>query len=190
MASLESTLNTLIPSKTKSFYAIFEQSTYLQLFKNAKILDVIVEEDSRNAEHTVETGSIITDDSILLPISFKIPVMLNTTDLESIYASIRQYFINKTFLLVQTRTAIYGNQTITSMPHIESGEIFGSAIVTLSFREWQVVTPQYNVVPENPSNSSTVDRGIIQGEAANDAQTEDASGSYLAYLSDKAGLSI
>lgn len=167
----------LLPANTE-YIAIFDQD-YNQMFKEAKFLDVRVRETSRAMEHPLESGAIITDHRIILPVEIDLVVLLNASDYFSLYAQIRENFFDSTLFIVQTRTGVYENQMITALPHAETAEIFDGVIIDLSFRQVLIVSSSSSYSPQNSSDSDTVNRGTQQGTSANDDQTEKATSGLL-----------
>lgn len=170
-------INTLIPSAAVDSVAIFDKD-YNQLFKNAKSIKVTVKENSKLMEHPIETGAIITDHRIIMPVEIEMSLILVSADYTDVYKSIRQYYFNATLLTIQTRSAIYTNQIIEALPHEEDPNMYDALTIALSLKQVIYVSAQYAPAPKYPSNSSTVDRGTQQGKAANAQQTSVATDSY------------
>lgn len=141
--------------------AIFTQD-YQQLFREARSIKAVVKEQSKVMEHPVETGAIITDHRIILPVDIELSLILSSEDYQSVYKSIRQYYLNGTLLLVQTRSGVYENQLISALPHEEDPTMYDALTIALSLRQVIFVTAQYAVVPRRTSNQSTINRGTQQ----------------------------
>lgn len=166
-------INTLLPSAAVDSVAIFDQN-YNQLFQQAKSIKVTVKENSKLMEHPIETGAIITDHRIIMPVEIDMSLILASSDYADVYKSIRQYFYNATLLVVQTRSGIYTNQLIEALPHEEDPNMYDALTIALSLKQVLYVSAQYASAPKYPSNSSTQDRGTQQGNPANANQTSAA----------------
>lgn len=169
MSSPQNIINTLLPSAATDPVAIFDQN-YNQLFKNAKSIKVTVKENSKLMEHPIETGAIITDHRIVLPIEIEMSLILASSDYTDVYKSIRQYYYNATLIIIQTRAAIYTNQLIESIPHEEDPNMYDALTIALSLKQVFFVTAQYAPAPKYPSNTNTQNRGTQQGTPATTQQ--------------------
>lgn len=148
--------------------AIFDQN-FNQLFELARPLKAIIKEDSKLMEHPLETGGTFIDHSIILPVEIELSMVLRRGEYRDVYQRIRQAFKNRELLVVQTKTGLYENQLIQSLPHDEDPELYDTIALALKLREVQLITAQYNKLPpksvRNPSNASTVDKGQQQPTA-------------------------
>ena len=159
-------INTLLPSSATDQVAIFDQN-YNQLFQQAKSIKVVVKENSKLMEHPIETGSIITDHRIILPTEIDMSLILASSDYSDVYKSIKQYYLNATKLIIQTRSSIYDNQLIESLPHEEDPNMYDALTIALSLKQVVYVSVQYAPAPKYPSNTTTQDRGIQQTNPIN-----------------------
>src|SRR5271170_5306164 len=141
--------------------AIYDQD-FNQLFPKARPLKAVIKEEAKVMEHPIETGETITDHRIILPIEIELSMIVFSFDYKNVYNSIKQYYLNSTLVIVQTSTGIYNNQLIYAIPHEEDPQQYNTLIIAVKLKEVQFVTTQTTVVPKNPSNSSTVDRGNQQ----------------------------
>ncbi len=144
-----------------AFVAVFDQD-YNQLFTTASSMKVVVNETAKVMEHPVETGAMITDHRIILPVEIELSLILASYDYQDTYKQIRQFYLNATLLVVQTKSGIYNHQIISSMPHEESPEQFDVLVMALALKQVQFATAQYGIVPKSPKNTSTVRRGEQQ----------------------------
>jgi hypothetical protein len=154
--------------------AIFTQD-YEQIFRNARAIKATVKEEAKLMEHPIETGATIVDHRIILPTEIELSLILTRHDYQDTYHQIREYYYNSTLLIIQTRSGIYENQLIQSMPHEEDPDQYDVLTLALSLKQVFFVTAQYGTVPKNPSNVNTSSRGVQQGTPANSSQ----GGTYL-----------
>ena len=122
-------------------------------------------------DHPTETGSVITDNAIINPISMNIEVAMPTGLYTRIYTQMIKYYQEKKFILVQTKFAMYRNMVIAAMPYkLENGTV-DRPIIELQLRQVMEVKPQYTNATLQTGNSitnaldgednDTVDRGRL-----------------------------
>lgn len=153
--------------------AVFD-SNFNQLFPDAKIIKVNVKEESKVMEHPLETGQTVSDHAIIQPIEIEMDIFIRGIDYKNTYSIINKLFQDFSLLTVQTNTGTYKNQLISSMPHLESAEVFDGTVINLKLKEALFVDPQYGEVPvspRNPKNRSTNDRGNQNGSPATPSRT-------------------
>lgn len=138
--------------------AVFSQN-YDQVFRNARPIKAVIKESSKVMEHPIETGAVVTDHRIVLPVEIQLSMILTPATYRQTYDEVRQLYLNGTLLIVQTRSGTYQNQLIQEMPHEEDTTIYNTITLALSLKEVQMVTAQFTTTPQKPKNSSTIDRG-------------------------------
>jgi hypothetical protein len=134
-----------------------------EIFTNAELMRATIREESRPMEHPIETGAIITDHRVIMPVEINLSILVEYQYVKDVYNQIKQIYNDGKFVIVQTRSADYRNQFIMALPHEESAEREGVIVIALRLKEAQVVSSQSSgvqVSPSNPSNESTVDSGI------------------------------
>ncbi len=151
--------------------AIYSSTTFIPVFFGANPIKATIKETSKIMDHPKESGAVFSDFRIINPIEIEIP-MLISGDIEGfsinveVYAFIKQIYLDGDFLTVQTKSGIYPNMVIESMPHEESPEKFNAFTMPMKFREVQEVNASFGTLPpssvKNKSNSSTV----LKGEAS------------------------
>lgn len=168
----------LLPSFATDTVAIFTQD-YEQIFKNARAIKAIVKEESKVMEHPVESGATIVDHRIIMPVEIELSLILTRADYKNTYHQLRDYYYNATLMIIQTRSGIYQNQLIQSMPHEEDPTQYDVLTLSLNLKQVIFVTAQYGTTPKNASNTNTADRGTQQGTPANTSQTGSVAGTVL-----------
>lgn len=168
-------------SRTDSI-GIWDQN-WKQVFVDARPIACSVDEPSKNMEHPVETGAVITDHRIILPVEIRLSMIMLAVDYENIYKEIKQAYLAGTLFTVWTRTAGYENMMIVGMPHEETPENIDTITMALSFKEVIFVSPTFLPLPpsavKNKDNGSTKEKGQVKASAPS-AQTEaGAKGSLL-----------
>ncbi len=171
----------LIPSFAQDVVAVYD-SNYTQLFPRARILKATVKEDSKVMEHPLETGATIIDHRIILPIEIDLSFILSSQDYREVYQEIKQIFLEAELLIVQTRSAVYTNQLIASIPHEEDPEMFNSITIAMSLKQALFVTSEASIVPKDSTKSSTTTRGTIQGMTETPEQTTKSQSALYGYF--------
>lgn len=118
-------------------------------------VDGDIEISSDLCDHPTETGSVITDNAIVNPIAIKVRVAMPTALYTRVYAQMIKYYQEKTFILVQTKFAMYRNMVIQAMPYKLENSTVDRPIVELSLRQVMEVQPQYTDVTQNTGGSIT-----------------------------------
>jgi len=170
MSASALSLGNFLSSFAYDYVAIFDQD-YNQLFTTARAIKANVKEEAKLMVHPIETGATIVDHRIILPTEIELSLILLSDDYINVYNSIREYYYNSTLLIIQTKSGIYTNQIIESMPHQEDPAQYDVLTLALSTKQVQFVTAQYGTTPANSSNTNTNDRGVQQGMTANASQT-------------------
>lgn len=124
-------------------------------------------------DHPVENGEVVTDNAILNPIEVKVELVLPTAFATRIYKEIEDYFINKKYIMMQTKFALYRNLVIKDMPYKMDHESVDRPTVELSLRQVMVVEPRY-------INGDSMD--VSMGETK---MAENQSTAELGYVSPK-----
>lgn len=156
---LDDIINDLLPWYLYDRVAVFDQD-FNQLFRNARAIKAVVKEQAKVMEHPVENGTIIVDHRIILPVEIELSMILTSNDYTNTYNQIRQFYLNSTLLLVQTRSGVYQNQIIQGMPHEENPDQYDVLTLALSLKQVQFVTAMYGTAPQNPTNMNNTDRGM------------------------------
>ena len=177
MAFANNILNNLLPSFAIDSVGVYTQD-FIQIFQAARAIKATIKEQSKIMEHPVESGIIITDHRIVLPVEIELSLILTAETYSDVYKAIRQYYLNGTLIVIQTKSDIYENQLISSMPHEEDPTQYDVLTVALSLKQVQFVQAQYGIAPKNNSNSNTQKRGTQQGSAASGSQTTIANDAF------------
>ena len=173
---IETGLLQLVDSrKLKEIFTGFADEKYTKISKingwNAYGVSYIkadVDITSDLCDFPIETGSIITDNAIVQPITIKVQIALPTAFATRIYAEMIKYYQKKKYIMVQTKFAMYRNMVIQSMPFKLENETIDRPIVELTLRQVVEVEPQYINIgngnseiknPKDASDSDTVDIG-------------------------------
>lgn len=141
--------------------AVYDQG-FNEVFPKARSIKATVKPDKKAMEHPLENGATTTDHVIILPVEIELSMILLSQDYRDTYNNIVQYYTNSTLLIVQTKASTYVNQFIVSIPHEEDPAQYSQISIGLKLKEVLFFTSQSKVVPVNPSNGGTTNRGNIQ----------------------------
>lgn len=138
-----------------------------QVFELARPMKAVVKEEAKMMEHPIETGAVVTDHRILLPVEIQLSLVLSSEEYRDVYQQIRELFHAGELLTVQTRTGSYPDMVIQSMPHEETPDMADGTTLALSLRETQFVEPQFSDLKvSKPADGNTVKRGEQQPAAS------------------------
>jgi hypothetical protein len=149
-----------------------------QVFETARPIKAVVKEESKAMEHPLETGAIVTDHRVILPVEIELSLVLSADEYRGTYRQIRDLFHKGELLTVQTRTESYRSMVVQSMPHEENADAFDVVMLALTLKEAQYVEAQFtDAKVARPRDSRTVQRGEQQPKP-----TAERGGSILSRL--------
>lgn len=158
-------LDILVPTASADAVAVFDQD-FNQVFANARPIKATYNRTSKVMEHPIETGAVITDHMVVMPVEIQLSLMLGAADFRSVYEQISQIFLNGTLLTVQGRTKTFENLIISDMPHDEEPDLFDIVAVAVKLKQVQFVTAQFGTLPASKvadkTQASTVQKGEQQ----------------------------
>lgn len=101
-----------------------------------------VDIESDLCDHPVESGMIITDSSVIRPISAKVEVAMPTFFVEKIYQSMYELQQKKSSkIILQTKYSVYKNLVLQSFSYALDNNKVDRTIFTLQLREVMEVQP-------------------------------------------------
>ena len=132
---------------------------FTQVFVNARPMKDDVTPRAKLMDHPLETGQIISDYKITLPVEVTIQLLIPALYYRDTYQEIWNLWQTSTTLTVQTRVSSFGNMIISEQPHTETPEKFDAIVMELKFR--QVLTPaqQPAFTPADPTQDDTQNNG-------------------------------
>jgi hypothetical protein len=143
-------------------------------------------------EHPIETGSIITDHRVILPVEAELSLIMNAAYYQDQYRQIKAAYLAGELFYLHTRTGVFRNMMITDIPHDETPEMFDTITLALKLREVQFVTAQFLPLPPrkvaDKTSQSTKDRGQLQSKDPTAEQAAKVKQSAAAGLWDKLGV--
>ena len=88
--------DTNIPSAASDVVGVFD-ANFNQVFRLARPVKAQIHETSKPMEHPVETGIIITDHRIILPVEIEFSLILPPGEYRPVYQQIKQFFCRVRF---------------------------------------------------------------------------------------------
>lgn len=141
-------------------------SDYGQVFQKSRPVRCSVTESSKNMEHPLETGAVITDHRIILPVEIALDLVMEGAAYYDQYTKIKQAFVKGDLFSIHTKTGIYKNMMIVQIPHQESPDQYDTITMSLTLKEVIFVTAQFQPLPaskvKTSTNQSTKDKGQVQ----------------------------
>ena len=136
-------------------------------------IDAKVNIESELCDHPVEKGMVITDASIILPVSAEVTVAMPTHFAENIYNSMKDlYTLKKPKIILQTKYGLYKNLVLQNIEYELEPNSIDRAKFILTLREVQEIDAVGNM-KEDVSNADNVANG-------SDASTVDTGGQVAA----------
>lgn len=149
---------------------VFDMESYEQIFSRARPVKANVIRAQKIMDHPLETGAVVSDFAVVMPVSIELSLVIASADYQSVYQSIKTYFETQTLVSLHTKADVFPNMLIEAMPHEESADMFDAIPLALRLRQVQLVTVQYQTLPpaavETPTDQSTVNRGQQQPKSS------------------------
>jgi len=134
-----------------------------QLFETIGLLSLAADQSSAFAEHTLEDGTVVSDNKITLQARVNVQAILSPDDYVDVYKRLKEAYRDTVRFTVQTRVDSYDNMYLESLPYDESSRIIGTIAMNISFVEQQFVEVKTGTLPPSkvkaPQNADTVDSG-------------------------------
>lgn len=136
---------------------------------NGVIIDCVVSENSKLAEHPLEDGTVRADNKVKLPTEITLKIAMPAADYKDMIEKIRNYRTDNQMLYVETKFGGFKNMQIVSIPCEMNIENISRVTFSLKLREVLVAENKSDMqagTTENASDSSTQDTGLKTGTAA------------------------
>ena len=82
---------------------IFDNDTFEQLWITARPMKASMSVHQKIMDHPIESGAIVSDFAIILPVEIELPLLLTGQDYQQTYQEIQQYIQNRTLVYVALR---------------------------------------------------------------------------------------
>lgn len=126
-----------------------------QIIQNARPVSADVVPRARLMDHPLESGQLITDYKVILPIEILMSVIMTSAYFRDTYREIWNLWQNSTLVTVQTKTGSYSNMVISEQPHEERVERYDAILMYIRFRQVQTDTNSQNFSPAEPAMTDT-----------------------------------
>lgn len=144
------------------------------MFASSSKMAITVRQEKRITDFEVESGETKNDHVVFEPVRISIDFIVSELMNKGAMFGFDNAYKNNDTMTISTALGVYDNMMIESMPRYESGEILLGAFLTINFKEYREVQPEYGEMTEQsvaePSNSDAVDRGTIRGANKPDIQ--------------------
>lgn len=137
-----------------------------EILSNASIISCSVNDSSKLMEHPIESGAVIADYKVFNPVTATLVVALTEGGYASEYAEIFSSYKNCEFITLQTKTNVYSNMQVLSIPHEATFKNVSRPTITINLKQALVVEAAFTQGSnlKNPANTNTKDRGHVQTE--------------------------
>lgn len=152
------------------------------LFESAAPMRLTVRDEKRATRFPVETGGERSDHVVDNAIEIAIEFVVTGHTARQQFQAMRQAYLDRKLVTVQTRMGSYPNMLIEAFPHEETVSISDGAVLPVRFIEWLEIQPEYGELQQNQvadaKQSSTVQRGAQTGSTPS-ADTEQRGSSIM-----------
>jgi hypothetical protein len=166
IGSVNNAVNSILSMFGVDVVGVFDNDTFEQLFLTARPMKANINRQQKIMDHPIESGAIVSDFAIVLPVEIELSMVLGGAEYETMYQTIKTYFLSQQMVTIQTKADVFSDMLIQAMPHEETPEMFDAIPLALKLREVQLVTVQYQSLPptavQAPTDQSTVQGGAQQ----------------------------
>jgi hypothetical protein len=128
---------------------------FSQVLQACRPMKASVRQFSRILDHPTESGQLISDYSVLLPIEIDMTVIVQAPYYRSTAQQILQLYQTKQLLTIQLKDGTYVNMVIAEMPREETPQMFDAFTMTIKFRQVSIVQSAPAFSPASPTQANT-----------------------------------
>lgn len=150
--------NLTFPTQSVDVVGVFN-SNFQQVFENARPVKALVRNYEKVMEHPIETGQVISDYKVDMPIEVYLSVIVTARYYRDVYQEILALKKTAELLSIQTRATIYNDMIISDMPHEETTELYDTLTIALKFRQVQIAKVTTTYAPKDETRADTKPRG-------------------------------
>jgi sulfur carrier protein ThiS len=154
---------------TEPVTALFDEEG-TQLFETVVILEMSAAPSNTFAEHTLEDGTVVSDNKIKNQTRIGVTAIFNPDDFKEAYAKLKEADNNNVKFTVQNRVDTYTSMYIESYPYSESAKIANTIAVNINFVEQKFTGVKVDTLPEskvnNEADADTADTGTKLPQAS------------------------
>lgn len=134
-----------------------------QLFETVVILEMSTAPSNTFAEHTLEDGTVVSDNKIKNQTRIGVTAIFDPEDFKEAYARLKEADNNDVKFTIQNRVDTFDAMYIESYPYSESSRIANTIAVNINFVEQKFVGVKVGDLPaskvNNPADADPVDSG-------------------------------
>lgn len=105
-------------------------------------------------QHPIETGQVVTDASIINPVTATVRIAVPTAFYTQIYEQIATLFREKKYIMMQTKFALYRNMVVVAMPYVLEHENVDRVPIDIKLEQVMEIIPQYKSANGGPNSIS------------------------------------
>ncbi len=162
MSFLDSSLSFFSSNSTEPVTALFD-SDGNQLFETVVILEMSTSPSNTFAEHTLEDGTVVSDNKIKNQTRINVTAILSPDDFKEAYAKLKAADNNNTKFTIQNRVDTFDSMYIEAYPYSESSRIANTIAININFVEQKFADVKTGDLPaskvNNASDADPVDSG-------------------------------
>lgn len=141
---------------------ILDNDSLEGLWEGSDIMSLSISEASKATRYAVEDGTNRNDHVIKKPVEISISMLL-VGEVAQLFQLLKQTYLERKLVTVQTKTDVYANMLVEEIPHEQDAGMTDGVTVTVKLVEWLEVKPEYGeLTPKKvaqPHQSDTVKRG-------------------------------
>lgn len=162
MSYLDNALSFFSDNSTEPVTALFDEEGN-QLFETIVILEMSTSPSNTFAEHTLEDGTVVSDNKIKNQTRINVTAILSPDDFKESYDKIKEADTNNTKFTIQNRVDTFDSMYIEAYPYSESSKIANTIAININFIEQKFAVVKTGNLPaskvKNVANANPVDSG-------------------------------
>lgn len=146
MSYLDNALSFFSSNTSEPVTALFDAEGN-QLFETVVILEMATSPSNTFAEHTLEDGTVVSDNKIRNQTRVGVTAIFNPDDFKEAYAKLKEADKNNVKFTIQNRVDTFDSMYIESYPYSESSRIANTIAININFVEQQFVAVKTGDLP-------------------------------------------
>lgn len=153
MSYLDTALSFFSDNSTEPVTALFD-SEGNQLFETVVILEMSTSPTNTFAEHTLEDGTVVSDNKIKNQTRIGVTAILSPDDFKEAYAKIKAADKNSVKFTIQNRVDSFDSMYIESYPYSESSKMANTIAININFIEQKFADVKTGDLPASKVNKT------------------------------------
>lgn len=162
MDFLEKALSYFVGGSNEPVTALFDKDGN-QLFETVGILEMSTAPSNTFSEHTLEDGTVVSDNKIKNQTRITVSAIFNSEDYQEVYAKLKEADEKNVAFTIQNRVDTFTSMYIESYPYSESSRIANTIAININFVEQRFGKIKTEALPESkvakPADADKVDTG-------------------------------